>query len=53
MLDSARQIQAYIAGMTEEAFVANVEKQDAVLRRIESLARLPATMAGLYHVGLP
>ena len=35
MLDSSRQIRAYIAGMTEESFVANMEKQDAVLRRIE------------------
>ncbi len=35
MLDSARQIQAYLAGMSLEAFSANVEKQDAVLRRFE------------------
>jgi uncharacterized protein with HEPN domain len=35
MLDSARQIQTYLAGMSLETFSANVEKQDAVLRRFE------------------
>ena len=35
MLDSARQIQAYLRGMTLETFSGNVEKQDAVLRRFE------------------
>jgi uncharacterized protein with HEPN domain len=35
MVDSGRQIQAYLAGITREAFEANAEKQDAVLRRLE------------------
>jgi len=35
MLDSAKQIQLYLAGMSHEAFTANMEKQDAVLRRFE------------------
>ncbi len=35
MLDSARQIQAYLVGMSLGTFSANVEKQDAVLRRFE------------------
>jgi uncharacterized protein with HEPN domain len=35
MLDSAKQIQFYLMGVTKEAFVLNIEKQDAVLRRFE------------------
>ena len=35
MLDSALQIRTYLAGMSREAFAANLEKQDAVLRRFE------------------
>jgi uncharacterized protein with HEPN domain len=35
MLDSALQIRTYLAGMSHEAFLANIEKQDAVLRRFE------------------
>jgi uncharacterized protein with HEPN domain len=35
ILDSARSIQTYLAGVTREQFMANPEKQDAVLRRLE------------------
>jgi len=35
MLDSGRAIQRYLLGVNWEAFLANPEKQDAVLRRFE------------------
>src|ERR1700684_2761050 len=35
MLDSANLIQGYMADITREAFFADTEKQDAVLRRFE------------------
>jgi uncharacterized protein with HEPN domain len=50
ILDSGRQIQTYLAGIKREAFMAGLEKQDAVLRRFEIIgeaaSRLsPATQA--------
>jgi uncharacterized protein with HEPN domain len=35
VLDSARLIESYLAGVSWEAFLADGEKQDAVLRRFE------------------
>jgi uncharacterized protein with HEPN domain len=35
LLDSARAIQGYLARLNREAFLADPEKQDAVLRRFE------------------
>lgn len=35
ILDSANVIKTYLAEVTEEAFMQNTEKQDAVLRRFE------------------
>lgn len=35
ILDSAKAIRAYLAGFTLESFMADFEKQDAVLRRFE------------------
>jgi len=35
MLDSALTIRAYLEGVSREAFMENLEKQDAVLRRFE------------------
>jgi uncharacterized protein with HEPN domain len=50
LLDSARAIQRYLAGVNRDAFLANPEKQDAVLRRFEILGEVasrisPATQA--------
>lgn len=46
MLDSIARIQRYIQGTTEAQFRQNLEKQDAVIRRLEVLgeaaAQLPA-----------
>lgn len=33
ILDSAKAIRQYVMGVTREQFMANMEKQDAVLRR--------------------
>ena len=35
ILESARCIQRYLTGVDREGFLANQEKQDAVLRRLE------------------
>lgn len=35
ILDSAEAIRQYLADVTHEQFLANTEKQDAVLRRLE------------------
>lgn len=35
ILDSAKIIRSYLSGVTREGFIANSEKQDAVLRRFE------------------
>ena len=35
ILESARSIQRYLTGVDREGFLANQEKQDAVLRRFE------------------
>lgn len=50
MLDSARSIRTYLAGVSRESFLTGAEKQDAVLRRFEIIgeaaSRLsPATQA--------
>ena len=50
LLDSARAIRRYLVGVSREAFMADMEKQDAVLRRFEIIgeaaSRLsPATQA--------
>ena len=52
MMESIRKIQAYTAGLTFPEFLANDEKQDAVLRRIlvlgEATKRLSAEFRQRY-----
>jgi len=50
LLDSARAIRSYLSGVNREAFFADMEKQDAVLRRFEIIGEIagrlsPETMA--------
>ncbi|MBI5396603.1 MAG: DUF86 domain-containing protein [Verrucomicrobia bacterium] len=45
ILDSAKAIQAYIAGLTREQFMANPEKQDAVLRRFEIIGEAASRLS--------
>ncbi|MGA2663279.1 MAG: DUF86 domain-containing protein [Verrucomicrobiota bacterium] len=52
ILDSARAIRGYLAGVSQEQFEANLEKQDAVIRRYaimgEAARRLsPAALKAL------
>lgn len=56
MLDSIARIQHYVQGTTEAQFTQNLEKQDAVVRRLEILgeaaAQLPADWRA-HHPGIP
>ncbi len=45
ILDSARMIQAYLANVSEVNFMANPEKQDAVLRRFEIIGEASSRLA--------
>jgi uncharacterized protein with HEPN domain len=45
ILDSGRQIQLYLAGVTKASFLANLEKQDAVLRRFEIIGEAACRLA--------
>lgn len=56
MLDSIARIQRYVQGTTEAQFRQNLEKQDAVIHRLEVLgeaaAQLPADWKA-QHPGIP
>ena len=45
LLDSARAIRRYLAGVSHEAFMADTEKQDAVLRRFEIIGEAASRLA--------
>lgn len=45
MLDSARSIRTYLAGVSRESFRADAEKQDAVLRRFEIIGEAASRLA--------
>jgi len=45
ILDSALMIRAYVDGIDREAFIANPEKQDAVLRRFEIVGEAASRIA--------
>ncbi len=45
MLDSATVIRTYLAGVSQAAFMANSEKQDAVLRRFEIIGEASSRLA--------
>jgi uncharacterized protein with HEPN domain len=42
ILHAARLIMSYVQGVNEEAFLANPEKQDAVIRRLEIIGEATA-----------
>ncbi len=52
ILDAARLVQAYTANITLDDFLDDVEKQDAVLRRLEIIGeaakKLPASLREKY-----
>jgi len=45
ILDSALTIRAYLDGVSREAFMVNLEKQDAVLRRFEIIGEAASRLA--------
>jgi uncharacterized protein with HEPN domain len=45
MRDSARSIRTYLAGVSHESFLADAEKQDAVLRRFEIIGEAASRLA--------
>ena len=45
LLDSARSIQRYLDGVSRETFMANTEKQDAVLRRFEIIGEVASRLS--------
>jgi len=45
ILDSALTIRAYIDGVSQEAFMENFEKQDAVLRRFEIIGEAASRLS--------
>lgn len=45
MLDSACAIRRYLAGVTREVFLNDVEKQDAVLRRFEIIGEAASRLS--------
>ena len=45
ILDSALTIRAYLDAVSREAFIANLEKQDAVLRRFEIIGEAASRLA--------
>ena len=53
ILESIEQIEEYLAGINEEEFYQNSEKQDAVLRRLEiigeAVKRIPADIRDDYE----
>ena len=45
VLDSARSIRTYLAGVSRESFMGDAEKQDAVLRRFEIIGEAASRLA--------
>jgi uncharacterized protein with HEPN domain len=45
ILDSALSIRSYLHAVSREAFMANLEKQDAVLRRFEIIGEAASRLA--------
>jgi uncharacterized protein with HEPN domain len=45
ILNSAEAIQSYLGGVSHESFTANLEKQDAVLRRFEIIGEAASRLS--------
>ncbi len=45
ILNSAEAIQSYLSGVSHESFTANLEKQDAVLRRFEIIGEAASRLS--------
>lgn len=53
MLDSARSIRTYLTGVSHQAFMANPEKQDAVLRRMEIIGEAAGRLSSQTQAAFP
>jgi uncharacterized protein with HEPN domain len=53
ILDSARLIATYVRNVTEAAFRADTEKQDAVVRRIEVIGEATAHLSAETRAAIP
>jgi uncharacterized protein with HEPN domain len=53
MLESARSIQRYVAGLSQEGFMRDEEKQDAVLRRFEIIGEAASRVSGETRAAFP
>src|SRR5438046_1848725 len=53
ILDSAKAIVQYTNGVTREAFMANSEKQDAVLRRFEIIGEAASRLSSAAQTQFP
>ena len=53
ILESARCIQRYLAGVDRESFLANQEKQDAVLRRFEIIGEAASRVSPETQASFP
>jgi len=53
MLRSARLVDQYAAGVTYEYFDAHIEKQDAIIRRIELIGEAANQISEAARVSLP
>ena len=53
ILESARCIQRYLTGVNREGFLANQEKQDAVLRRFEIIGEAASRLSPETQASFP
>jgi uncharacterized protein with HEPN domain len=53
ILDSAKVIQKYMDGVAHEQFLADTEKQDAVLRRLEIVGEAASRLSPETHALFP
>jgi uncharacterized protein with HEPN domain len=53
ILHAARRIASYVQGVSKDEFASNVEKQDAVIRRIEIIGEATAHLTEATRASLP
>ena len=53
ILDSAKAVQKYLTGVTRDQFMADAEKQDAVLRRLEIIGETASRLSAETQAQFP
>jgi uncharacterized protein with HEPN domain len=51
--DAAQLARAYVAGLTREQFLADLEKQDAVIRRLEIIGEAARRLSDVARARIP